>query len=190
MINVLLLNTPSGANPPGLVEVNIALADKVISIPDVNDNHEIISNLVLEEGASLYRFFTASLDASYDGVSKDSPDGEFFDHGVSFPYPQISPKIHKFLKKFDKTRELILIIKDLHLNSWLIGTKDFPIFRKVKESTGGDSGFNGYKLDFNGSTPDRALYFTGELIVTNPSEDDSVTMVEFDELDFSDIDFY
>lgn len=190
MINVLLVNSPSGVNPPGLTQINVALADQVVSIPDISENNELIGNLVLAPGASMYRFFVPHLGASLNSSSKDSDEGEYYEFSVALTFPFINKEIQKLLKKF-KNRDLILIVKDFLGNSYLIGTKEYPAQRNVKTSTGGDSGVNGNQLEFECVSPEELKFFIGEFTLLEQGyEQPAVNMIDFSELDFEAIDFY
>lgn len=181
-----------GPNPSGVRHISILFADQVISIPDPDENDIITSNPEVFDTAELIQYYTGDLDTKYDLDIDNGDSGVLYEHKLSIQIAyQQDPALDKLISSF-RERQIILIIEDFFLDDYIIGCKKYPLAVKIKYDSGGDSGFRGYTLSFEGKTYTPAYLFEGELAGVEPPAPPAPapTMIDFDPNDFSSDDFY
>lgn len=180
----------TGPNPKGILNVNILFADEVISIPEPNENDVIDANPEVET-SELLKYYTGDMDSSYDLDIELEDAGVIYSHKLAIKIPDIDSGLDQLMARF-RNKQIILIIEDFFQEEYLIGSVKHPLEVSLKYDSGGDSGFRGYTLTFEGKTDEPPYKFEGALTpVAPPAPPVPIpAMIDFDPNDFSSEDFY
>lgn len=175
-----------GPNPPGLALVIVLFADQLLSTPEYFPAGKVDQDPVILEGSTAYAFFVSDMDASHD---QDAKPG-IYEQGIEFQYAAPEVEADDIFEQFHN-REFVLLTTSLLGARKMIGTKEHPLSCRIRKSTGGQSGFYGYRLQFSGITLWPAPKFEGQLAAgTIPVPPADPQMIDFSQFDFSNYDFY
>ena len=179
-----------GPNPKGIRQVKILLADEVLYIPEPNEAGVITENPEVNEAGEVLAYYTGDLDTGYDLTIDQKEKGKILSHKLQLKMATGNLLVW-IAEKFAR-RQLILIIEDLFGDAYIIGTLKNPLGVRVKCDSGGDAGFRGFTLTFEGETATPAYKFEGSLEPVPPPvpPPPAPTMMDFDPSDFDILDFY
>lgn len=186
MIEINSISRIHGPNPPGLAMVIAILADQIISMPEYFPDGTLSEDPVIAEGSQVYAFFVSDIGGEHDqDIRRDTCQ-----HSLEFQYATPEDDGDELARTF-RGREFVLITTNLRGIRKIAGTKEHPLQLRTRKSTGGVSGFYGYRLQFSGVTLWPAPRFEGELAAgAIPVPQADPQMMDFSPFDFSNYDFY
>lgn len=190
-ISIESLARRKGPSPSGIRHVGILFADQVISIPDPDENDVITADPEVFDTAELMQYYTGDLSTTYDLEIENEDSGIIYSHKLQIKIAGEDPALEELVSRF-RERQVILIIEDFFLDDYIVGSVKHPLAVRIKYDSGGDSGFRGYTLSFEGKTATPAYKFEGELAGVEPPVPPAPAplMIDFDPNDFSSEDFY
>lgn len=123
-----ILNNVIGSNAPGLREITLIPAHRVVSIPLPDDDNVLPSGPEVLEGTETITILTSHLDASYSQTITQDEVGVYYTQEVAVTLPTDHPR------KLDLYNFWVVLATDMHGTQRLIGRPDEYLTGRLQQS--------------------------------------------------------